>query len=89
VVGARPESYADLHAVKCERLPYIKYDYFGKPRPTDRPPTVGPIQDLPELAGGEQPVEILLWPNVSPDRPPATEVKIDLERESIVGDWEK
>jgi parallel beta-helix repeat protein len=89
VIGARPDSYGLLSDVECPRLPYITYDYFGKPRPPDRPTTVGPIQDLDKIAGGDKPIELLLWPNASPDRPPATEVQIDIEPESIVGDWEK
>lgn len=88
-IGARPQSYGDLNEVECPRLPYIKYDYFGKLRPTDQPPTVGPIQDLPQIAGGDRAVEIVLWPNASPDRPPATEMQIDIEPRSFIGDWEK
>jgi len=87
VVGARPESYADLSDVNCLPLPYIKHDYFGRPRPTDRSPTVGPIENLTEIA--RERTQILLWPNAFPDRPPASEMRIKLERKSIVGDWEK
>ena len=55
---------------------------------TDQPPTVGPIQNLPQITGGDRAVAILLWPNASPDRPPATEMQIDIEPRSFIGDWE-
>jgi hypothetical protein len=77
-VGARPGSYVRLADVKCERLPYIKYDYFGRQRPADAPPTVGPIQDLTSIAGDGE-VIIPLWPNASPDRPPASEMRINIK----------
>ena len=89
VVGARPESYGRLADVECTHLPTIRHDYFGADRPGDRPPTVGPIQDLDRIAGGGAPVEIVLWPNASPDRPPGTAMQIKIEPKSIVGDWEK
>ena len=82
-IGALPENYADLAAVKCERLGYIKYDYFGRVRPENEPPTVGPIQGLDKIAGNGA-VTIELWPNGSPTRPPARELKINMKPLSVV-----
>jgi hypothetical protein len=75
--------------VKCDRLPYIQYDYFGQPRPPDKPCTVGPIQNLPKLAGGEQPVTIELWPNVPPPRPPVAEMRINIQPLPVVAKPDK
>ncbi len=88
VVGARPESYAALTDVKCAPLPYIKYDYFGNPRPTDQPPTVGPIQDLPRMSTGEEASAIELWPNANPNRPLATAMKISIKPLPVKADGE-
>jgi len=71
-------AFADLNDVKCARLPYVDTDYFGRPRPNDAEPTVGPIQDLTRLAGGDDELTIELWPNTSPNRRPASDMRIDI-----------
>ena len=77
--GSKPEFYAKLGDVKCERLDFVKYDYFGHPRPDDGPVAVGPIQDLQQLAGGEGETIIELWPNASPARPPGKAMRVKIK----------
>ena len=77
-IDALPESYAELSQVQCKRLDDIKHDYFGRLRPADEPPTVGPIQGLDRMTA-DGPVTIGLWPNASPTRPPAREMRIKIE----------
>ncbi len=73
-----------LSDVECERLPYVTTDYFGRPRPADRSPTVGPIQDLDRRVGHERPVVLEVWPNAAPDRPRAIDMRIKIKDRPIV-----
>ena len=77
--GLDPNSYTSLDSVHCERVNYIDHDYFGHRRPENEPPTVGPIQDLERLAGGDQEEVIELWPNASPNRPPGKDMRIKIK----------
>jgi len=77
--GSKPQLYAKLADVKCQRVDFIKYDYFGHLRPDDQPVTVGPIHDLQQLAGGKSETFIELWPNASPTRPPGKDMQIKIK----------
>ena len=77
--GSKPEFYAKLGDVKCQRLDFAKHDYFGHVRPDDAPVAVGPIHDLQQLAGGEGETVIELWPNASAQRPPGRDMQIKIK----------
>ena len=77
--GIDLDSYTSLGSVDCERLDSICHDYFGRPRPASEPPTVGPIQGLERLAGGNQELVLELWPNAAANRPPGKEMRINIK----------
>lgn len=46
--------------VKCDRIPEVRWDYFGRPRGAR--PTVGPFEDLSRFDPSGGPSLVDLWP---------------------------
>ena len=78
-VGAKPENYRRLSWVKCKPIPRIVCDYWGKPRPEDGAPTVGPFQDLKQLGHDDKTVFVRLWPLDSSRQLPAGSLRPDYD----------